>query len=145
MTPIRRDRNAIRLLIPPEVIPILRELQAKQRLREPGIEGEDVVDLYYGLGPAYHLAFDGRVICDETDWSGDPNYEVADAKKAWYMIAIGANGFDCPSLRSLLPKRPPTAVTCTFCQGTALVGIPNQWFVCPLCDGLGWRIPGVAY
>jgi hypothetical protein len=147
---LRRAEVPYRFRIPADLIPKLRSLRARQHAWRELIEAEDVVHLYYGLGPALFLTFDGRVLRDNWDWDGRGAYEVSDPKEAWTAVVLGAHGFAFPELLLLLPQRPPNAVDCPVCGGAgALFGPPTadgkkseHWLVCSdRCGGVGWILP----
>jgi hypothetical protein len=128
--------------IPDDLVPRLRELQSRQNPWNDLIEAEDVVHLYYGLGPALFLAFDGRVIVDDY-FNETGAYEVTDPKEAWTAVAIGADVWGVPELRRLLPERPPGAVDCPDCKGSGWLRWPSadgreRSVVCERCGALGW-------
>jgi hypothetical protein len=82
MEELKRAVSPYRFRIPDDLIPKLRSLRARQRDWRELIEAEDVVHLYYGLGPARFLTFDGRVLVDNDDWDGTGAYEVSDPREA---------------------------------------------------------------
>lgn len=106
------------------------------------VEAEDVVHLYYGLGPALFLAFDGRVIVD--DYFNETGvYEVSDSKEAWMAVAMEAELWGVPELRRLLPERAADAVNCLQCKGSGWFRWPTTEggqgrVVCWECGALGW-------
>ena len=104
MEQVQRAASPYRFRIPDDLVPTLRSLRASQRAWRPLIEAEDVVHLYYGLGPARFLTFDGRVLVDNEDWDGSGAYEVSEPKEAWSAIVVGADVFSCPELLRLLPQ-----------------------------------------
>lgn len=144
MEQLRRAETPCRLRIPDDLVPQLRELQSTQELWSELVDSEDVVHLYYGLGPALFLAFDGRIIvddyCDETG-----TYEVTDPKEAWKAVAIGASVRSIPELRRLLPERPADASDCPQCKGSGWMWPtekePQGSVVCSACGALGWLAP----
>jgi hypothetical protein len=144
MEQLKRAADPFRFHIPEDLIPKLRGLRARQKDWREVIDAEDVVHLYYGLGPAEFLAFDGRVLVDNYDWDGTGAYKVTDPKKAWSAVVIGAKLWNFPELLQLLPIRPPDAVDCGQCQGTGWVSLVDAegkqgQFVCyDRCGGLGW-------
>jgi hypothetical protein len=146
MSELRRAHSPFRIAIPEDLITKLRELRAQQRDWSELIDSEDVVHLFYGLGPGRFLAFDGRVLVDPLDWDGEDPYEVTEPKEAWAAIAVGANTFDFPELLRLLPNRPPNAKACPQCKGTGwwtfVDAVGNEGrVVCYYgqgCGGLGW-------
>jgi hypothetical protein len=144
MEQLRRAAAPYRFRIPDDMIPTLRSLRARQKDWRELIDSEDVVHLYYGLGPALFLTFDGRILVDCWDWDDSGAYEVSDPKEAWSAVVIGANVFDFPDLLKLLPVRPPTAVDCPTCGGMGWWFWPTSdgrrgSFVCrEVCGGLGW-------
>ena len=64
MEQIKRAASPYRFRIPVDMIPGLRSLRARQEDWRPLIDADDVVHLFYGLGRARFLAFDGRVLVD---------------------------------------------------------------------------------
>jgi hypothetical protein len=139
---LRRAGWPYRFLIPEDLVPRLRELRSRQNPWNDLIEAEDVVHLYYGMGPALFLAFDGRVIVDDY-WNETGVYEVTDPKEAWIAVAIGADVWDVPELLRLLPERPLGAVDCPDCKGSGWLRWPStedrkRSVVCPRCGALGW-------
>jgi hypothetical protein len=145
MAQLKRATSPFRIRIPENLIPELRHLRARQRDWSTLIEAEDVVHLFYGLGPARFLAFDGRVLVDPTDWDDTDAYEVTDPKEAWSAIVVGAKVWGFPDLLRLLPDRPASALDCIQCKGTGWVSwvdpVGNEGrVVCrDQCGGLGWE------
>ncbi len=138
----------MRFSIPQELVPKLRELQAKSRqfYTDKIVESEDAVVMTLGLGDAMYLALDGRVIVDEWNYPDEdtPPREAKDAKEMFTAIVIGAKRFNAPELLSLLPSRLETAVDCAACEcrgwirfGLDVHGKPIE-LVCPDCGGVGW-------
>ena len=120
---LKRAEAPYRFSIPDVLLPRFREKQFEQKLWSELVDAKDVLHLYYGLGPAYFLAFDGRVITDDYDFFGPGvgAYEVIDPKEAWVAVAIGADVFNLPELLRLLPERPINATDCSECQGVGWV------------------------
>jgi hypothetical protein len=147
MEQVQRARSPYRFCIPDDLVPTLRALRARQRDWRPLIDAEDVVHLYYGLGPAQFLTFDGRVLVDNYDWDGSGAYEVSEPKEAWSAVVVGADVFGCPELLRLLPRRPATASDCPACRGAGWHFLPcadgrQGKVVCwDVCGGLGWVNP----
>jgi hypothetical protein len=144
MEQLKRAESPYRFRIPDDMIPHLRNLRARQQPWRELIEAEDVVHLYYGLGPARFLTFDGRVLVDNWDWDETGAYEVSNPKEAWTAVVVGADIWDFPELLWLLPERPPDAVDCPVCDGLGYV-FPSSpdgrqyKIVCrDRCGGLGW-------
>src|SRR5262245_14100996 len=150
MEQLKRATTPFRFLIPEDIIPVLRGLRARQQPWRDLIEAEDVVHLYYGLGPAMFLTFDGRVLVDRWDWDDRGAYEVTDPKEAWVAVVLGADDFDVPDLLRLLPPRRPDAIDCPVCGGAGWVFATTQdgreaGIVCwERCGGLGWVAPRPA-
>jgi hypothetical protein len=148
MEQLRRAVAPFRFSIPEDLIPRLRALRARQRDWRALIDAEDVVHLYYGLGPALFLAFDGRVLVDPYDWDETGAYEVTDPKEAWTAVVVGADVWGFPDLLRLLPARPPGAVDCVVCKGAGWVFAKdaegkNLKLLCwDRCGGLGWVCEG---
>jgi hypothetical protein len=134
---IQRAENPYRFCIPNELIPVFRVLRARQKDWRELIDAEDVVHLFYGLGRARFLTFDGRVLVDSIEWDGTGAYEVTEPKEAWAAVACGAITFQCPELQNLLSKRPSGTEECTKCRGIGLYPPDDPRIVC-VCDGLGW-------
>src|SRR5262245_53204998 len=128
MEQLKRAASPYRFRIPLDMIPKLRSLRARQQDWRELIDAEDVVHLYYGLGPARFLTFDGRVLVDNYDWNDAGAYEVSDPKEAWSAVVVGADVFDFPELLRLLPERPPAAVDRPSCAGAG-------WFFFSSADG----------
>ena len=147
---IRRAERPFRFEIPADLVPILRQLRARQKPWRGLIEDEDVVHLFYGMGPARFLTLDGRVLVDSVDWDDSAVYEVTEPKEAWAALMVGVITFKCEALRRLLPARPPTALTCPWCKGTGQRNVrklipshptkPTEKDFEVVCDfhGLGW-------
>jgi hypothetical protein len=145
MEQLKRALFPFRFQIPADLMLILRGLQASQRDWRPLIDAEDVVGLYYGLGPAQFLTFDGRVVVDNFDWDETGAYEVTDPKEAWSAVVVGAKVWNVPELLRLLPIRPPNAIDCVQCKGTGWVswidakGKEGRVVCWDRCGGLGWE------
>jgi hypothetical protein len=139
----------MRFLIPPKLVPKLRELQEQSRqfYIDKIAESEDAVVMTLGLGDAMYLALDGRVIVDEftlTEEEDKPPREAKDAKEMYAAIVVGAKQRNAPELLSLLPSRPEAAVDCAACKNSG-------WFffgadapeslkvICSECGGVGWK------
>jgi hypothetical protein len=142
---LRRAENPYRFTIPDDLVPQLRRLRARQRKWSEVIDAEDVVHLYYGLGPAMFLAFDGRVLVDDS-FNETGCYEVSDPKEAWVALAVGANVWSFPELLRLLPERPSGALDCPDCRGVGWLFFPTSdgrqcKVVCRGCGALGWLGP----
>ena len=139
----------MRFLIPPKLVPKLRELQAQSRqfFIDKIAESEDAVVMTLGLGDAMYLALDGRVIIDEFSLAEEedkPPREAKDAKEMYAAIVVGAKQRNAPELLSLLPSRPETAIDCVACEkrgwrqfGLDVYGKPVE-IVCWDCGGIGW-------
>jgi hypothetical protein len=143
MEQLKRAKLPYRFRIPDDMIPKLRSLRARQPNWRELIDAEDVVHLYYGLGSAQFLAFDGRVLVDNHDWDGTGAYEVSDPKSAWIAVVYPANRWDFPELLRILPDRPPHAIDCPRCAESGWLRLPffagGRGVVCEdLCGGLGW-------
>src|SRR4051812_35356675 len=121
MEQLKRAENPFRFHIPEDLIPKLRDLRGRQQAWREVVEAEDVVHLYYGLGPAEFLTFDGRILIDSEDWDGTGVYEVTDRKRACSAIVIGAKIWKFPELFRLLPPRPPNAIDCPQCKGKGVL------------------------
>jgi len=124
--------------IPNELIPKLRELQAKDS-EDSIVKSEDAVVMFYGLGDPLYLAFDGRVIIQ--DMLDDiPPREAKDLKEAAMAVVVGAKVRKFPELLSILPERPENAVDCENCDKTGWFQPAPKLgpFVCGNCGGLGW-------
>jgi phytoene dehydrogenase-like protein len=81
---------------------------------------------------------DGRIIFAEWEVSTTPEVET-DERLQNMALAEGSRRY--PELAALVPQRPRTAVTCSYCGGTgALPGAPVDGVLC-YCGGLGW-VPG---
>jgi hypothetical protein len=147
MEQLKRAKSPYRFRIPDDMIPKLRSLRARQQNWRELIDAEDVVHLYYGLGPARFLALDGRVLVDNHDWDGTGAYEVSDPKTAWIAVVYAANRFDFPELLRILPDRPLDAIDCPRCGGSGWLLLPSftgaPGVVCEdSCGGLGWLAGG---
>ncbi len=91
MKTLKRAYTPFRYHIPQHLIPKLRALRARQQDWGEPIDSEDVVHLYYGMGPAGFLALDGRVLVDPYDWDEeDSPVRSDDPKEAWSAIVVGA-------------------------------------------------------
>jgi hypothetical protein len=141
---LRRADNPYRFRIPEDLVPRLRDLRSRQDPWSELIDAEDVVHLYYGLGPAMFLTLDGRVLEDSSDWDATGAHEVTDPKQAWSAVVVGAKVWGFPELLRLLPARPPKAADCVQCHGTGWVswvdaeGKTGQVVCWDRCGGLGW-------
>lgn len=150
MEQIKRARAPYRFDIPADLVPRLRELQSRQKPWSAAVDAEDVVHLYYGLGPALFLAFDGRIITDDYDnfTDGAGAHEVTDPKEAWAAVAVGAAVWGVPELNRLLPEKPASAPVCPHCEGVGWLwptaNRPKGSVVCSECGALGWLLPGAA-
>jgi hypothetical protein len=141
---LRRAKAPYRFRIPDDLVPRLRELRSRQKPWSDLVDAEDVVHLYYGLGPALFLAFDGRVIMD--DYFNETGvYEVSDPKEAWVAVAVGADLWGVPELRRLLPERPAGAADCPQCKGSGRLRPAEEHsqggLFCWECGALGWLTP----
>jgi hypothetical protein len=110
------------------------------------INRENAFMLSPGMGYAYYLTADGRVLSDGSDWDGQPVREATD-DEAIAAIVFAAKRSGTEDLLKLLPPKPESAVTCPGCHGTRWgaaftdhLGRPGQ-LVCPICSGRGW-MPG---
>jgi hypothetical protein len=145
MSQVKRAAVPFRFDIPEDLIPKLRNLRSRQQDWSELIDAEDVVHIYYGLGPARFFAFDGRVLVDPYDWDETDAYEVTEPKEAWSAIVVGASIWSFPELLRLLPTRPPNARNCPHCEGTGwvswvdAVGKKGQFVCWDRCGGLGWE------
>lgn len=126
--------------IPNELIPKLRELQAKD-LHHSIVKSEDAVIMYGGMGDPLYLTFDGRVIVDECFMEDKGLREAKDLKEAAMAIVVGAKVRNFPKLLSILPERPKNAVDCENCKKSGWLDIIENFpIVCEHCSGLGWKI-----
>src|SRR5262245_33210624 len=125
MEQLKRAASPYRFRIPLDMIPKLRSLRARQQDWRELIDAEDVVHLYYGLGPAQFLTLDGRVLVDNYDWDGTGAYEVSDPKTACIAVVYTARRFDFPELLRILPQRPPAAFDCPRCGGSGWLRFPS--------------------
>ena len=123
---------------------LLAELRAcRAHLGVDPVETEhDAFCLDGGLGPAWYLTADGRVLMDGLSWNGEPLREATEAE-ALQTIVVGAKKTGIDALLELLPRRPQSASTCTQCDGGRYAsGSPESLevphFICPRCNGLGW-------
>lgn len=145
MAQLKRAASPFRFHIPQDLVPNLRSLRARQQDWNEIIDAEDVVHLYYGLGPSLFLAFDGRVLVDPSAWNETDAYEVTDPKEAWCAIVLGADIWKLSALLQLLPTRPLNARDCSECQGTGwvswvdAVGKKGRILCWDRCGGLGWE------
>jgi hypothetical protein len=141
---LKRATSPFRFHIPENLISKLRSLRARQQNWRELIDKEDVVHLFYGLGPARFLAFDGRILVDPYDWDETDAYEVTNPKEAWSAIVVGADIWSFPELLRLLPARPLHAIDCSQCKGTGWVswvdaeGKEGRVVCRDRCGGLGW-------
>lgn len=126
--------------IPNELIPKLRELQAKDS-HDPIVKSEDAVTMFYGMGDPMYLTFDGRVIIDECFIEDKGRREAKNFKEAAMAVVIGAKVRDFSELLSILPERPENVFDCENCNKTGWYQlVPNLGpFVCGDCGGLGWK------
>jgi hypothetical protein len=144
MEQLKRASSPYRFHIPDDLIPTLRSLRARQQDWRPLIDAEDVVHLFYGLGAARFLTFDGRILVDNIDWDGTGAYEVTEPKEAWSAVVVGADVIACPELLRLLPNRPLTAINCPSCGGAgwhflrSADGGQGKMVCWDVCGGLGW-------
>jgi hypothetical protein len=124
---------------------LLEELQTWRASRPlDRVEREhDAFCLDPGLGPAFFLTADGRVLVDGTSWDDTPIREASEAE-AFASIVVGARKMGIGKLLDLLPRRPDGSPTCARCNGTryASLGPDVPPFVCPHCHGLGWTAAG---
>jgi hypothetical protein len=144
MEQLKRAASPFRFELPDDLIPKLRALRAGQKDWREVIDAEDVVHLYYGLGPAMFLTFDGRVLVDSFDWDETGAFEVSDPKQAWTAVIVGAKVWNFPDLLQLLPVRQQNASDCPQCKGTGrvswvdAVGKEGSVVCWDRCGGLGW-------
>jgi hypothetical protein len=133
----------MRLEIPENLIPKLRELQSKQNYSDEVLKSEDAVVMTLGLGPAMYLTFDGRVIM-HTYIDDEPPGEVSDPKIAYSAIVIGAKMRESQELLSILPAPPNDALDCSACTGSGWTYFMNDidgkpiGLICVECGGIGW-------
>jgi predicted transport protein len=120
---------------------LLTLLRAARRARggvTSSLAGEtEVFCLFPGLGPAYYLTVDGRVLVDAEDWDGSPIREATDGH-AMSAIVAGARGTGVRELLDLLPSAPANARPCADCRGGRY---EPSGSVCSSCGGLGWTVP----
>jgi len=128
----------MRFVLPPSLLDELRARRASRPL--DGVErAHDAFCLDPGLGPAFFLTSDGRVLVDGTCWDDTPLREASEAE-AFASIVVGARKTGVVALLDLLPRPPEGAPPCARCQGsryTPPVGYLGS-FVCPQCHGVGW-------
>ncbi len=127
----------------------LREVRGGQAIvREvEDLLGSEAILLYGWLGNSAHLGLDGRVVA----WAGAdgrPPMVVDDPAEAARLVTLGSRWLGVVELVGLLPSMPPGSVLCPYCEGrrwdeTPYAGQPEGG-VCPVCKGVGWRIPGPA-
>jgi hypothetical protein len=110
------------------------------------IEREQACMLSPGMGDAYYLTKDGRVLVDGRDWDGEPVREATD-DEAVSAIVIGAENSGISDLLKLLPEQPDSACVCQQCHGSRWWTFGNDTsgravnLVCPICSGRGWTQP----
>lgn len=142
MEQLERAESPYRFRIPDDLLPKLETLRTRQRKWRDVIDAENVVHLYLGLGPAWFLTLDGRILVDNYEWDGTGAYEVTDPKEACLCVVIGAMILDCPELLRILPERPADAIDCPKCGGSGwLIRSPDgrRGVACgEVCGGLGW-------
>jgi hypothetical protein len=124
--------------------PLLAELRVWRagRPRDPVEKEHDAFCLDPGLGPAWFLTSDGRVLVDGTCWDGEPLREATDAE-ACQTIVVGARKLGMAGLIALLPARPQMSRTCGRCDGERYASVlpgcaEAPRFICQECNGLGW-------
>lgn len=122
----------------------LRVVQAQSGYTDEVIEKEDAFLLDPGLGPAWYLTSDGRVLVDLREWDGRPMRE-ATPDEAVSALVVGAKKTGVGELLNLLPAPPADAQTCQLCQGRHYVTLPegaeaarHKKWLCPKCSGRGW-------
>jgi hypothetical protein len=123
----------MRFVIPDSLLALLHAAQAQVE-----VEGEiEAFLMFPGLGPAYYLTADGRVLVDASDWDGSPIGEASD-EDAISAIAAGVRVAGVRELLELLPVAPPGASPCASCGGERY---NPSGFVCNECGGRGWTLP----
>ncbi len=91
--------------------------------------------VYTDMGGALGFTKDGIVL--SFDWQSEQVTPESDDR--WIIVAAVAAAEHYPELRSLLPDRPPTATTCSYCSGRGKVAVtPESKIGCGKCWGLGW-------
>ncbi len=124
--------------IPSELVPKLRELQAKDSHYQI-VKSEDAVVMFYGMGDPLYLTFDGRVIIEDM-LEDIPPREAQTLSEAAMAVVVGAKAHNFSELLSILPKRPEQVSDCENCNKSGwFQPAPSLGpFVCGECGGLGW-------
>lgn len=97
--------------------------------------GHGAIALMGTIGSIWMLRPDGTLWDADADW-GKPLTPLGDE---WWTRAIAEGVGRFPWLAELLPERPPESADCSFCTGVGRVA--GRDFLCPECEGLGWRKP----
>jgi len=131
----------MRFVLPATLLDELRAWRAS-RASDEVEERHDAFCLDPGLGPAWYLTSDGRVLRDGTNWDDEPLREAVDAE-ACQTIVVGAAKTKIIGLLDLLPVRPNASPTCARCHGHRYASVASGHpesprFVCSDCNGLGW-------
>ena len=121
---------------PAEISNEIRARLEEARVRFPAALSLDQQALLVdgGIGYACFISPDGDVYYESYDWTKDEPARVDRSPQAQLrVLVLGARLI--PSLREMLPARPPAALSCAQCGGT---GWQERIFICQTCSGLGW-------
>jgi hypothetical protein len=127
----------MRFSIAPSLLEQLRAMQAPCGYTDDVIEGNDAFLLDPGLGPAFYLTSDGRVLVDMREWNGGPIREASETE-ALAALVVGAKKTGVVALLSLLPEPPEDAQSCPLCHGDHYLVSQGERWICPKCSGRGW-------
>lgn len=134
----------MRFSVSPALIEQLRRVHQERGWRDEVITSHDSFLLDPGLGPAYYLTADGRVLVDGSGWDGTPLRE-ADDDEATAAVVVGAKKTGVRELLALLPERPSGAANCEKCGGARWMSLGQDVsgqpvsVICVECRGRGWR------
>jgi hypothetical protein len=139
---------------PDPLLAQLRAIQSRRGYADDVTEREDAFLLDPGLGLAFYLTSDGRVLVDCREWNevawvgpdkAGESIREATPDEAVSIIVAGAKKTGLTGLLGLIPTHPPAAATCHRCLeerwwpiGTNPESGRSKAIVCPICSGRGW-------
>lgn len=105
-------------------------------------EGEtiDVWLIDPGLGPAWYMTRQGRILVDGSYWDESPIRPATEDESIQILVAVSRKR-SLPRLLTLLPSPPSNHICCNICKGERFVDHgtnPGITLVCHVCHGRGW-------